>query len=97
MHWPSSVAQPTVGGTILHTNAQDDHRVASIAEDILHYLAKHPSAADSFEGISQWWLVRIRIEEATLEIQRALDRLVQGGLVVKDTLPSGQCLYRRAP
>lgn len=75
----------------------DDDRVAKIAEDILHYLVKHPNAADTFEGISQWWLARIRIEEAASEVRRALDRLVQGGVVVEDTLPSGQSLYRRAP
>lgn len=41
------------------------------------YLAEHPQAMDTLEGISEWWLMRqhIRIEVTT--VRKAISRLVK--------------------
>lgn len=39
-----------------------------VAQDILGYLAEHPQAMDTAEGIAEWWIMRqqIRVNVATL-------------------------------
>ncbi len=50
-----------------------------VAEAILGYLAEHPQAMDTLEGIAEWWLMRhqVRVDVATLA--RALSRLTEDG------------------
>lgn len=50
-------------------------------EEIVEYLRAHPSAADTVDGIIQWWLSRQRYETAKDVIQKALDDLVEQGIV----------------
>ena len=70
--------------------------VNTIAEEIARYLREHPDAADSFEGIRQWWLPRVRFQEATADIEGALEELLERGIVVRQVMPDGKILYRRA-
>ena len=76
--------------------AEDDERVRSIAEDVETYLARHPEAVDSAEGIVQWWLSRLRVEEAVADVERALSLLIERGVVVRRRLPDGRCVYGRS-
>ena len=78
------------------TRALQTNSVNPIAEDIARYLREHPDAADSLEGIRQWWLPRVRLEEASAQIERALEELLERGLVVRQIMPDGTILYRRA-
>jgi Fe2+ or Zn2+ uptake regulation protein len=64
--------------------------------EIVAYLRAHPSAADSLEGIVDWWLPQQRYETAKAVIQRALDDLAQQGIVEEVTLGHGVRLYRLA-
>jgi hypothetical protein len=73
--------------------ADDDQRLRSIADDVETYLARHPEAVDSVEGIVRWWLPRLRLEEAVADVERALDLLVERGVVIKRQLPDGRCVY----
>ena len=54
-----------------------------IALRILHYLAENPQAADTVEGILQWWLLEGTIVEEQQAVQRALDRLVELDLIIE--------------
>jgi hypothetical protein len=76
--------------------ADNDAKVTMIAEEITRYLLGRPDAADTFDGIARWWLARIRIEDATAQVQKALDLLVAGNTVVRTVLPDGNALYRNA-
>src|SRR5262245_5864492 len=53
-----------------------------IALKILRYLAENPQAADTVDGIIQWWLPQRTIIEEQEEVERALDRLVELELIV---------------
>ena len=75
--------------------ADDDVRVRSIAEEVETYLARHPQALDSVAGILRWWLPRLRLEEAVADVERALDLLVERGVVSRRQLPDGRWLYGR--
>src|SRR5262245_18012272 len=53
-----------------------------IALKILRYLAENLQAADTVEGILQWWLPQRTIIEEQEAVERALDRLVELDLIV---------------
>ena len=61
---------------------------------ILNYLAEHPNAADTVEGIVQWWLLdRANVEEEEKGGQ-ALDLLVQKDLLVAFQAADARRHYR---
>src|SRR5687767_13198439 len=66
------------------------------AHEILAYLESHPTAADSLDGIVNWWLPRQRFAEARERIQASLDELIQRGLVDRVRLADGTVLYSKA-
>ena len=57
------------------------HAGDSLADDILRYLVEHPEAQDSAEGIADWWLTERRVRQGIAEVEAALARLVDQGLV----------------
>lgn len=63
------------------------------AEAVLAYLREHPEAADTLEGIVEWWLPRQRYETARSRIRAALAELVGAGALRCDRLPGGGDLY----
>ncbi|HET9532394.1 MAG TPA: hypothetical protein VFQ92_18700 [Blastocatellia bacterium] len=61
---------------------------------ILRYLAEHPNAADTAEGILHWWLLERAIIEEEETVERALDRLVEKGLIVSVETADARRHYR---
>ena len=68
----------------------------NIADEIARYLQDHPEAADSLDGIRQWWLPRLRLQEASAQIEEALRELLDRGVIGRQVMPDGTVLYRRA-
>lgn len=64
--------------------------------EIVDYLRAHPSAADTLEGIVDWWLPHQRFETAKSAIQEALDDLARQGIVEEVTFGNGVRVYRLA-
>jgi len=48
---------------------------------VLAYLEAHPSAADTLEGITAWWLEQRRIRYGVEIVSGALERLISCGSV----------------
>ena len=74
-----------------------DSRVEAIGLEIQSYLDTRPGAVDSIDGIVEWWLPRIRMEEHRELVQIALDRLVQRGTLSQHQIPGGSVVYQRVP
>lgn len=74
--------------------ATDEGKLDLLAREISRYLAGHPAAADSAEGIRRRWLLRQRFDEAAAQVQQALDRLEEAGQVRRQVLPEGTVIYR---
>ena len=72
-----------------------DEGVMAIAKDIEEYLAAHPHAIDSLEGITKWWLTRHHYERAYEDVQTALDYLIQKRVVAKQ-IATGKAVYTYA-
>ena len=67
-----------------------------IAQEIKHYFEAHPNAADSIDGIINWWLQRQRYLNAIEKIDQALEYLVVHGEIKKTEIPGGRIIYSNA-
>ena len=65
-----------------------------VALKILRYLEQNPDAADTFEGILDWWLPKQSIMEQEGRVQQALDLLVTRRLLLTKRLSGARKLYR---
>lgn len=52
-------------------------------EAIIAYLAEHPQASDTLEGIAEWWIMRHQIRVEVNTLKRALLHLTSSGLLEK--------------
>jgi hypothetical protein len=78
------------------TNVTREANIARVRSAIIAYLERHANAADTREGIIDWWLP---IEQRAIDravIERALEMLVAEGLLVGTRLVDGTVLYGRA-
>ena len=73
-----------------------EQQVDHVAREISRYLDEHPNAADSIEGIAEWWLVRQRFEETVGLVQQAVEYLVEQGQVEKVIGHSRKIIYAKA-
>jgi hypothetical protein len=74
------------------------HNHSPFAYKILAYLAEHPDADDTLEGVMEWWLLEQRIKHWTAEVQAALAGLVAEGLLLERRDRAGRthyCVNRR--
>lgn len=65
-----------------------------IADEILAYLAAHPDARDTLEGIVQWWLLEQEIKRWTADVEAALADLIGEGLVIEEPGVDAKLHYR---
>jgi len=73
---------------------EGDDVVRIVAASLHEYVARHPEAADSIEGIRRWWLPPSVVASAA-DVQAALDRLVAAGVLSRRPLPDRSTLYTR--
>ena len=74
-------------------DSDEQQEVMAVAREIEHYLAAHPRAADSLEGITRWWLMRQRIHYELSLVEAALRHLCRKGVVASSPL-GDDALYR---
>lgn len=65
-----------------------------LATAIESYLEAHPSAADSDQGVADWWLPELGIEAPLADVRDALELLKQEGTVEMQVMVDGRMLYR---
>ncbi len=58
------------------------------------YLIAHPGAADTDQGITDWWVAEMGIEASVGEVMEALELLLRNGIVEMQVMPDGKALYR---
>ena len=74
--------------------AKRSTRVETVARDIKEYFHSHPDAGDTAEGITDWWVARQRLSNATPLVRQALDYLVDQGELRKRKY-GGREIYMR--
>lgn len=83
-------------GHTVNEIADKDAEVNAIALEIEQYLEKHPRSKDSLEGIRSWWLTCMPLAATSFKVERALERLIQRGVVSKEILPDNRVIYSSA-
>jgi DNA-binding PadR family transcriptional regulator len=76
--------------------ADDDdsaQRLHMLQREILSYLATHPEAKDTVEGIRHWWLPGGNARVTAGDIGSALDALVDKGWMNASSLGQGARVY----
>lgn len=76
-----------------HGRTDDEAGRQEVERAVLAYLQQHPDAADTLDGIVNWWLPQQRFEIERQRIERALGHLVECGQLRCDPLPGGAVLY----
>lgn len=67
---------------------------SEITSEIMTYLANHPNAADTLDGVAKWWLLD-RADKLQLgQVKQALDELVAKGLVAAQKGGDSKIVYR---
>lgn len=67
---------------------------SEITNEIMTYLANHPNAADTLDGVAKWWLLD-RADKLQLgQVKQALDELVAKGLVAAQKGGDSKIVYR---
>lgn len=69
--------------------------IDAVAASVHRYLLDHPNAADTLEGVAQWWLSGDAGHEWLSKVQRAIEQLVSRGEMVRRTLRDGTVIYER--
>ena len=61
---------------------------------ILAYLSDNPEAGDTFDGITEWWLLSQQIKFETRNVSEAVARLVSEGLIEEHVGSDSRKIYR---
>jgi hypothetical protein len=74
----------------------DEDGVVRLRAALVDYLAHHGSAADTLEGIMDWWLPAEHRTVDPRTVEQVLVSLVSDGEAAVSKLVDGKVLYRRA-
>jgi len=69
--------------------------LSDIQFQVLSYLEHRPDAADTAEGIRQWWVLHQIAQLSNERVQRALDQLVEQKLIESRMLDDGRNIFKR--
>lgn len=69
----------------------------SPAPEILDYLARHPDAQDTIDGILHWWVLDSCIRSWAPKIAETVGQLVEQGFLEQKPSTGGHVFYRVSP
>jgi len=69
----------------------------SPAPEILEYLARHPNAQDTIDGILHWWVLDSCIRSWAPKIAETVGQLVEQGFLEQKPTTGGHIFYRVSP
>jgi hypothetical protein len=69
----------------------------SPAPEILDYLASHPEAQDTLDGILHWWVLDSCVKKWAPIVPETVAKLVEQGFLEEKRSPDGQTFYHVSP
>lgn len=87
---------PDANPDLTSTDRADDP-IGDVCLRLRAYLAAHPEAADTADGIAMWWLADARASWRGAVLEAALQRLADEGLLDSRMLPSSRRLWFARP
>lgn len=76
-------------------NDQNPQADADLVHAILDYLASHPHAADSAQGVARWWLGPLAAAVRLPDVECALRQLVARQALREESLADGTMLFSK--
>jgi len=70
--------------------------IERVVSAIEAYLVQCPAAADSEQGVAQWWLPAVGVDVPVSHVHQALELLWKRGALERTALPDGGAVYRAA-
>jgi len=70
-------------------------QATAVRDGILEYLARHPDASDTLDGIAGWWLTAIDPPPSAEVLHTTLDALIAEGKLARIVMVDGRHLYAR--
>jgi hypothetical protein len=83
--------------TANRSNVLADPRLPSPAPEILDYLARHPDAQDTIDGILHWWVLDAYVKKCAPKIANTVAQLVERGFLEQKRSADGNVFYRASP
>jgi hypothetical protein len=80
-----------------HSPRTSEQLDQELAEAVLSYLADHPAAMDTVEGIAEWWLMRQRVRVVVERVERVLGRYAEEGVLETVGAGPSRCYRLRRP
>jgi hypothetical protein len=74
-----------------------DPRLPSPAPEILDYLARHPDAQDTIDGILHWWVLDACVRKWAPKIAETVAQLVEQGFLEQKRSADGNVIYHASP
>ena len=68
-------------------------RGQDIARRIHSYLETQPHGCDTIEGIAKWWLMGQQLSESIGDVQQALERLKDQGIIEERMIAGNRTRY----
>jgi len=68
----------------------------SLKSDIRRYILENEGSAETTEGVTRVWLKQPHSARILVQVEQALDELVDEGILERHSLPGGTSIYRRA-
>ena len=78
-------------------NVPTEPLLPSPAPEILDYLARHPEAQDTLDGILHWWVLDSCVKRWAPKIAETVGKLVEQGFLEEKPSPDGQTFYHVSP
>jgi hypothetical protein len=69
----------------------------SPAPEILDYLARHPEAQDTLDGILHWWVLDSCVKRWAPKIAETVANLVEQGFLEQKSSADGRTFYHVSP
>lgn len=65
------------------SSKQDDEqrRDEEMADAILAYLAEHPQASDTLEGVAEWWIMQHQVRVEVNRLKKVFQQLAESGVL----------------
>jgi hypothetical protein len=74
-----------------------DPSLPSPAPEILDYLARHPDAQDTIDGILHWWVLDACVRKWAPKIAETVAQLVEQGFLEQKRSADGNVIYHASP
>jgi hypothetical protein len=69
----------------------------SPAPEILDYLARHPDAQDTLDGILHWWVLDSCVKKWAPKVSETVAKLVEQGFLEEKPSSDGKIFYHVSP